>query len=276
MIPKIIKTVILLIPIFSLSQVKKIEKLDNGMTIYKNNAKFGISKTENIDFIYDSIYQPQSENFIMLKKNGKWGTWDFNGNQILPFEYEAIRLTRYHNDILKGLFYVKKNGKLGTVDNNNKIVIPIEYEDISRLNEHTPGAHYVVKDKKTGIVSFKGKIIIPILYDSIYYYSTKKLIKAKKGIHVGILNSKNKIVLPFKYQNIIFDFHDSEDLHETRNLRLIVKENNKWSIINLQGKILKENIPEEIILKEYTSHQILNYDFKYATICLIEKIKNYR
>jgi len=257
--------------------VEEIEDLDNGYYIYKKNSKFGISNNyEKVAYIYDSIYHPRGEKYIMLQKNGKWGAWNLKTKQILPFEYEAIRLTRYRINNLKGEFYVKKNGKLGTVDTKNRIVIPIEYNDISRLNEHNPGVHYVVQNGKTGIISFKGKIIIPIQYDSLYYYSEKDLIKAKKSNLVGVLNSKNEVIIPFKYQNIIFDFYEPNDFYRTGNLRLVVKENDKWSIIDLEGKKIKENIPEEIILKEYATYQITNYDFKYATICLIDKTKNYR
>ena len=254
-----------------------IEDLDNGYYIFKKNSKFGISNNfEKGAYVFDSIYHPRFEKYIMLQKDGKWGVCNLKAKQILPFEYEAIRLTRYRINNLKGAFYVKKNGKLGTVDIKNRIIIPIEYNDISRLNEHNPGAHYVVQNGKTGIISFKGKIIIPIEYDSLYYYNKKNLIKAKKANLVGVLNSKNEVIIPFKYQNIIFDFYDHNDIYEYGNLRLVVKENDKWSIIDLEGKKIKENIPEEIILKEYSTSEITNYDFKYATICLIEKTKNYR
>lgn len=250
--------------------------LDNELAIYEKHGKFGIGKTESIDFIYDSIYHPRFEEYIILQKDNKWGACDTSGTQILPFDYEAIRLTRYRNSNEKGMFYVKKDGKLGTVDINNQTIIPLVYDDISRLNEHNPGAHYVVKNGKTGISSFDGKIIIPIEYDSLYYYHTKNLIKAKKGKLVGVLDSSNKIILPFKYQNIIFDFYDPKYPDDDGILRFVVRENDEWSIVNLKGKKLKKNISEEALFKEYSSSQITNYDFKYATICLIDKTKNYR
>lgn len=248
------------------------------MVIYKKD-KFGIGKTEFVDFIYDSIYHPKSDEYIMLQKNKKWGVWDFKGNQILPFEYDAIRLTRYKNHKEKGAFYVKKNGKIGTVNHRNKTIIPLIYDDISRLNEHNPEVHYVVLNGKTGISTFGGKIIIPIQYDSLYCYRNHDYIKAKKNNLVGVLNSKNKIVIPFKYQNIIFDFYNPNQnnwSYEFGDLRFVVKENNVWSIIDLKGKLLINNIPEKEIFEKYGKSAITNYDFYYATVCLIEKNKNYR
>ncbi|RZL45740.1 MAG: hypothetical protein EOP00_16845 [Pedobacter sp.] len=267
-----------LLPLLSVGQTL-VQELDNGLLIYKKFDKFGIGQNDQVEYIFDSIYYPKYENYIMLQKNNLWGTWDIEMNQILPFEYEAIRLTRYKNEKERGMFFVKKNGKLGTVDKKNKVVIPLVYDDISRLNEHNPGVHYVVRNGKTGISSFKGEIIIPVEYDSLYYFRNQDLIKAKKNNLVGVLNSKNKVLIPFKYQNIIFDFYDDSrpiyDL-ESGNLRFVVKENNVWSLINFKGDKLEDNISEKEILERYGKYEIKNYDFYYATVCLIDKDKNYR
>lgn len=58
--------------------------------------------------------------------NGKTGFLNFNGNEIIPCEYDYAWM------ISENMAFVEQNGKYGLVNANNKIVVPIEYnrEDI--------------------------------------------------------------------------------------------------------------------------------------------------
>jgi len=253
---------------------EQVEDLYNGFLIYKKESKFAITKdSENLEFVYDSIYHPADFDFLIVEKNGKFGVRSLKNKEILPIENEAVKPTRYRGKGL-GDFYVKRDSKIGTVNRKNKVILPIIYDDISVLNEGNPDAIYLNKDNKVGIANFYGKIIIPCVYDSIYYYKELEIIKVKKNGLVGLISQANKVILPVKHKNIIIDY----DYLTKENLSFTICENDIWSTLDSKFTILQRNISWENIKEKYKfgQHQLTNYDFKYVTLCYMEKNRNYR
>lgn len=96
-------------------------------------SKFPRSNITNNMLLFD--------NCIPVMKNGKWGLFDKNGNQILDTVYDSIG-------------YIAGTKK-DTAENNLAVIPDIE-------------GIVVCKDEKYGIVNSRGKFIAPCSFDKIY------------------------------------------------------------------------------------------------------------
>jgi hypothetical protein len=87
------------------------------------------------------------------------------------------------------------------------------------------------------------------------------------GGKCGVINSKNQIVIPIIYDALILDLNtDGFNQHEEK---FVVKIKDKWTYLDLKGKILKINAYRKEILNHYAPWQD-NSDFKYIEGCMID------
>lgn len=100
------------------------------------------------------------EGFAPVEKDGKWGSVDMTGKQVIPCQGD------YFTNFREGLARVKKNGKYGFVDTTGKVVIPCQYDSTWDFSE---GFARVRKGEKTGFVDKNGKEVIPCEYDVAAY-----------------------------------------------------------------------------------------------------------
>jgi len=200
-------------------------------------------------FEYQNIYALR-DGLVFVNADDMAGLCDKKGRQIIPFEYEAIYNTWYNNfDSDKTRYIVIKNGKAGTVDCDNNVIIPIIYDGLSGCVEYGPEAHFVKDNGKYGLISHEGKIIIPIEYEYIGLPMGGVIVVRRNGKY-GVVSWQNKEILPCIYDWIIEDipFWDFEDSQESK---LVILQNNIWSYFDIQGKLIRENIPNDEIQKEY-------------------------
>ena len=245
--------------------------LNNWKSIYKSDGKFGIlNNSGKIDYLYDSICKPiQSKNYFFALKNKLWGVVNLENKVIIPFEYEKIEQDYVHYIQKTTGFVAQKNGNLGIIDSLNRIIIPFEYDAISGWCEERPFNNYAIKNKKFGMIDNNGKIIIPFKYDSIYLY-TENQIKVKYNEKFGIINSKNEIIVPIQYDILIFDYSYGKSKKGETD-KFVVKKDNIWYFLDLNGHIIQENISVDSIMEKYKPYKIYNYDFEYVRHCMIYK-----
>ena len=159
------------------------EKLENYSNNYivvksKTNAKYGVFDLSGkfvINCTYDDLYIIQDE-YILAKKDGKFGVINFYNKVIVDFKYDGI-------DGYNGYFAVLKDSKMGVIDKNNNVVVPMfidvyqPYEFKFRTNEIMPNGFAVLKgelgDNKKMIVDYYDKTIID--YDSMIGYESRYL-----------------------------------------------------------------------------------------------------
>ena len=105
--------------------------------------------------------------FLTILKNGKWGATDLDGEILLPFEYDDMKIHYYVGE--KTFFVVQKNGKYGVINLNEKIILPFEYDDIQVYYDEDEGNDkgllIVKKNQKYGAINWDGKMILPFDYD---------------------------------------------------------------------------------------------------------------
>lgn len=90
-----------------------------------------------------------------IENNGmyKYGYLNFNGKEVIPFEYDYYDL----GDFSDGLALAKRDGKWGFFDSTGKEGIPFEYEDAYSFSE---GLGWVKKDGKYVVIDTSGKVIL--------------------------------------------------------------------------------------------------------------------
>ncbi len=110
----------------------------------------------------DHYGQGYDYNMFLVKKNGKYGILDNNGQVIVEAQYDAADGSYNHN---VGALKVKKNDQYGYIDKMGNIFIPIQYKSI----QYNTG-YFIVEDNdgKMGLLSSSGKVVIPLEYDSIW------------------------------------------------------------------------------------------------------------
>jgi hypothetical protein len=109
------------------------------------------------------------------KKNGLQGVFDHKGNQILPLDYQSIKVYGWHN-------IIQQNGKFGLFDKyKRKITIPCEYDEI---DDKSPSGSILIckKNEKKGAF-IRDKEFIPCIYDEIIEEHSNRQYRyvAKKG-----------------------------------------------------------------------------------------------
>ena len=105
---------------------------------------------------------------VAVKKEGKWGFINKNGDLIVPFEYDSC--LNYFN---KNIVAVEKDNKWGFVDKSGNVVIPFEYDVVQYIKEGFYVVGYSVEnsaDQKVGIIDNNGNTIVPLIYDRILFW----------------------------------------------------------------------------------------------------------
>lgn len=182
---------------------------------------------------------------------------------MIPFEYDAIYSTWYNYYYLekefpntKNIFIVEKDGKIGTIDEKNNVIIPIIYDGLSGWVEYGPEDHFVKNNDKYGIISPKGEIIIPIEYDYVGLPQNGVIAVRKDGKY-GVVSWKNKEILPCIYDKLILDIPWFEFGEEKQTPKIVVLQQNIWKYYDLEGNLLKSNVPLKEINEKYD--YILNW-----------------
>jgi hypothetical protein len=100
------------------------------------------------------------DDFIKVNRKGNYGVLDFQGEQVLPCEYESIGYEIYPKQ-----FIVEAKGRYGVLDAQGNIIIPFKYTYIEKFYLK----NYKARDKsgKVGIISSEGKIIVPVRFSNI-------------------------------------------------------------------------------------------------------------
>lgn len=91
------------------------------------------------------MYSPYSCGVIALCRDGKWGYYNENGEEIFPCEYDASYITHYNAEsklvntpypATYGILVLNKNGKWGFADTNGNMLTDFEFEEARPVFEN--------------------------------------------------------------------------------------------------------------------------------------------
>ncbi|MFN8674355.1 MAG: WG repeat-containing protein [Candidatus Sericytochromatia bacterium] len=219
------------------------EKKGKLFFIFRNNDKYAIfdESTKKITgYIYEYINEHNTnENFILLKKDGKWGLLDLDLKEVIPNKYDDLSSFKNNTFIAKlnnqntlidvdiqkvisnsykniesyefgfGLFKVTNeiNGKniYGLIDENGKEILKTKYNEIINIDSY--GIVAKIDDKKE-LFDKNIKNVENIIYpftDTINYVIGKDYQKT------GLITKYGEKIADTKYDNFSFLDNDGED-----------------------------------------------------------------
>ncbi len=100
---------------------------------------------------------------IIVSQGAQFGMLDTDGVEVLPFEYQEIRLTKDQ------VALVKVNDQYMSIDltTGKKSVFPSQYTTVKLTSN--PNIYKVTLNDKVGILDITGKVMIPVLYRNVDY-----------------------------------------------------------------------------------------------------------
>ncbi len=214
-----------------------------------NDANIIYENYEDISTMYGT------DKYIRITQNGFCGVADYNGNIVVPMEYERI-------DFIKdNIFAVKKYDQWGLIDIENNVIIPLEYKWIGRVADDLVDCYTF--DEKDYLFSISGDFIAESqYYISDTYISTNSLIIVEDNGKYGAMNRNNQIIIPMIYESL-------ETFSETL---FTVEKDGLYGLIDLEGNIVLPIEYTELI--DGKDSFDINYNWDTEDLCIITKYDN--
>ncbi|MDF2453026.1 MAG: hypothetical protein K0S26_2530 [Bacteroidota bacterium] len=189
-----------------------------------------------------------------VKRNGKFGVIDMNGNLVIPAQYEEMSPYEFgveHPTLLR----VRKDEKFGLLNLKGDVVVPLEYNEMKR---DYPNYFMVRKEQYKGVLDARGKKITEPLYDELGNFSDGKCWFRKNDLY-GFINDQGKEIIAPTFKEKPGDFRDgyaefSENIPDTYNTGM--------GIIDTTGTVVIPAIYERVSASKNCF--VVNKDYKYG------------
>ena len=214
----------------------------------------GYDKIEVIDN-YDSKQNIWYENNVLrVSKNGKYGIINYEGQEILPCEYEEITALKG----VKANFIVKKDGNVGLINEVGQTIVNTEYKDVIALKDEYKSEYIIVNtENKYGLISTSGATLIEAKYDEVKYIGSSHLFAVKEADTWKLFDTEvNEIVIEDGYKDIVEA--KSENI-------VVVNEDGKYGVLNKDYSVKIEPQYEELKYA-FSIYYIAKKDGKYGII----------
>lgn len=229
------------------------DALQDKFIAFKEDEKVKIINLETKQIIQNNEYEDVChyhtvDRLIKVKKDGKYGFIDENGNIIINCEYENLA-----DYFLEDMIVAKKDGKCGCIDKNGNIVIDFEYDRIGVFSEGIVSAK---KGDKIGFLDKQGNIIIDFKYEYIYDEESNK---DNFEFFTDMPEFKEDVVAVFKDEQGFFidksgnkaidfetEFNTTHFNRAFNNGILVGQKNGKTGIFDKTGKLLVDFIYDDI------------------------------
>lgn len=194
-------------------------------TWVREGEKWGVYDKFQLKWVYPPRFRVKkilSREYALVKENGMYGVVNCADSiPLYPTVFENVAKIAPYKLI------VKKNDKWGMIKDNGEEVLPVEFDTISVLSKTK---FKVSKSGKVAIVDFRGRMLTSSYYDQLGKYSNQRIWYLDNGLY-GYLNSAGKEVIKARYANVS-SFIEG---------RALVKLNQKYQLINMQGETAFQN-----------------------------------
>ncbi|MDE6485143.1 MAG: WG repeat-containing protein [Duncaniella sp.] len=228
----------------------------NGTYATQNDGKYTIKKICDDSFLqeFDDI-GVYDENYIVVKRNGKWGIIDYNGiviisikyGEIIEFNKDTVRVKMHiqdscaaeidwmgneiypiYQDNSAWIYESRLNKRYGMMDENHQPITGLEY---SRIEYLYGNCFKALKENKWGIMDRSGKILLSFEYDSVFHISHgySKIAKGQLWNQKwGVLNPNGQIIIPTECCEIV-------EIN-SKIIKVRKEKNGKIALFNIKGE----------------------------------------
>lgn len=217
------------------------------------NGQYGIIKNNDvfINYSYQGIEYDNDNKLFELRRNGKLGIIDYNGNQIVPVEYNEI--------VRNGMYIkaVKSEEKSDIYDTSGNKITNFEYTSLMKTQNNN---YYISIDENDlyGIINNNNEEIIKNKYSYIEYLFQDYFIAAKENGYLGVIDSKDKIVVDFKYH--VLQRIDGTNVLEAKILTQDITDLYSIELKNIYSAKNTDIYEENGYIKAYTISQTRYFD----------------
>ena len=263
---------------------------ENSMTIYTLDELVKIYNEKIIKWGYTDITEQSFENkkailygyLIVKKEDGLYKIIDSNNTkEIVPDKYTAIEFSENTQEFL----VTNSLGQKGIINLDGTTKIEPTYESIEILDK-TADLYLIQKNGKYGIIKSGNITVLSPEYDNIgfnnigdtveissKYMILDTLIPVTKNEKWGAVDKNGKFVLKLEYDGFGC-FETTVEIDETKKTvqpiivierceGIVVKQNEKYGILDLKGNELVPIAVESIYAIENTKNEDYKYFMKY-------------
>lgn len=193
-------------------------------------------------------------NYIIGKKNGKYGLLNTEGGTIAEFQFDSLiggKTTNY------SFIFAKKKNKWGLLNDSGDEMIPCEYDDMDanfgrwywRNSEKSPEFISVKVNGKWGTIDLQKNILLKPEYDSLLNVSWQQEITFLKNGKRGLTNFNGKLLFPANYTHfqklerdlgVYLGPHLYLINNECTKCNVYSAEDGKWGLADSSGKVIAE------------------------------------
>ncbi len=221
-----------------------VDDIGYGLLKIKQGEKFAIihkSGFEITESVYDDVALFYNQ-FIRVKKGGKWGLKTITGREIFKPQFQNI-LSESGFIILQrdDKYAITNEEELLKIIDANPIQINYKYDDYELINEQYL---LVEKDNNEGIINGALKFTIPLSAHKIYDVKNSWLLK-KDGLY-SLYNQNFQGITKAPYKEAVFN-----------NGWVGLRKDSLWSLYNADNQLITE--------LTYDSMKLINKNFAVVT-----------
>jgi hypothetical protein len=247
----------------------------------------------------------QAEVYRVFEERGKFGLKNTRDEILIPARYDALGWSNGEFSVIHNVTGFRLNDLWGLVSIAHEIITPAEffslYPGSGNLLMATRRSPLTLRIS-AGCVDTSGKVIIPFNYSGITLHSMRAIVYTLDGnrMKYGLIDMNNKVILPQLYQYIypvgslryaVQNFKNKtalfsengkaitnfsiDSLSQVQHGLAILYQNGYMGLIDRAGKVVKEPVYREVVLKEGTYYVRLPDEWSMvdATNKLIRKIE---
>lgn len=208
-----------------------------NVTGYKSNGHWGLINVNNHKVTkpeFEELFPGEGSLLMARKKSSSsrqvTGIINTSGKEIIPFQYDGIRLLS-----LRAVVYTRIDNKFkyGVIDLENKTIIPQLYRTIRSIGS----LRFAVEnfDNKIALFADNGKQITNFSIDSISSF-VKNYAVIYQNARQGVIDREGQVKLEAKYRAVSI----------SADGKISAKDDDTWQFLDGQNKLLLKTTAENI------------------------------
>lgn len=226
----------------------RISRLKDHSFAVTKDKKSGIFNIKKFLFItnlnltipieFDEIYETNLSDIVRVKKDGKWGLFTVEGQQLTLLKYEND--PDHELKFTEGLASVSVNNKWGFVDQKGVEIIPPQFDEVHPFHN---GLARIKKDSINGFINKSGELVVSTKYfilSDFHEGMAQVAMIDELGNDgytltlIGYMNKNGIIKIPIKY-------HRATNFYQGKAaVNFDVDGKNKWFLIDLEGNVIDD------------------------------------